>query len=59
MVALSIENCMWSSFVRGLDDFVASIGVAHMPMGSGFANFSNLAVVMLFRDVICISMLGL
>ena len=30
-----------------------------MPMGSGFANFSNLAVVMLFRDVICISMLGL
>lgn len=29
-----------------------------MPMGSGFTNFGNLAVVMLFSDVICISMLG-
>ena len=30
-----------------------------MPMGSGFTNFGNLAVVMLLCDVICISMLGL
>lgn len=30
-----------------------------MPMGSGFTNFGNLAVVMLFSAVICISMLGL
>lgn len=45
--------------MRGLDAFVASIEVAYMPMVSGFSNFSNLAVVMLFSDVICISMLGL
>ena len=30
-----------------------------MLMGSGFTNFVNLAVVMLFSAVICISMLGL
>ena len=59
MVALIIENCMRSSFVRGLDGFVASICVAYMPMGSGFTNFCNLAVVMLFSAGICISMLGL
>ena len=30
-----------------------------MPMESGFTNFGNLAVVMLFSAVMCISMLGL
>lgn len=33
--------------------------MAQLLMGSGFSNFSNVAVVMLFSEVICISMLGL
>lgn len=30
-----------------------------MPIESGFTNFGNLAVVMLFSVVICVSMLGM
>ena len=36
-----------------------AILLAYMPMESDFTNFGNLAVVMLFSAVICISMLGL